>query len=33
MPKGNDMKQLVEDTTNRACVDAKELLEQVGIRP
>ena len=33
MPKGNDMKQLVEDTTNRACVDAKELLLQVGIRP
>ena len=33
MPNPDQLKRLVEDTTNQACVDAKELLEQVGIKP
>ena len=33
MPNRDQLKQLVEDTTNQACLDSKELLEQVGIKP
>ena len=33
MPNRDQLKQLVEATTNQACLDSKELLEQVGIRP